>query len=259
MRHFIALFIGTLVLSWGAAASAQCSCEQTRDRDESFRAATYVFYGEAQTNEDGELRLRVVENYKGTRDKRTHPVNGTDCGFEFEEGQRYMVYADKGEGRRAITVDRCGTTTQVDHQPLTAMIWTLADELVYGTSRRWTARHAAGRRQLTERSVGKIKWSIKKCDDRWKEAKLTAKIEVRFDIQPDGAYKHELVSYEMPTETNPEVRQCLEEKLAEDKFDDFRGGPVSVSAYWIVDRIDRSFGQDKASAVVVPFGTTSEN
>ena len=255
MRYVIALMVGGAVMLSASLAAAQCTCESTRDRDESYRVAKYVFFGEAYENDDGELRLRVIENYKGTRDKRTHPIIQTDCGFEFDAGKKYMVFAADGKGKRAVEVDRCGATTQLDHEPLTAMVWSLADELAYGTSRRWTARHASGRRQLTDRSVRKIKWSIGKCDDTWKEPKLTAKIEVRFDIQPDGAYDHELVTYEVPGTPSAEVMECLEKRLAEDKFGDFYGGPVSVSAYWLVDRIDRSFGQDKASAVVVPFGS----
>lgn len=254
MKKLLCFSGALLTILYGSSAFA-CECSRVEDRDESYRTAKYVFWGEAYTDDDGDLRLRVLTNYKGTRRKRTHPVaDPQDCGFRFQDGKKYMVFADKGEKKRELVVGQCDATTELTHEPLTPFVWTLAEELAYNTPRRAAARHHSERTRLTDRAVRKIKWSIGKCDDSWKEAKLTAKIEVRFDIQPEGDYEHELLTYEMPEEPSAEVMECLEKRLAEDDFGAFHGGPISVSAYWLVDRLDRSFGQDKASAVVVPFG-----
>jgi hypothetical protein len=255
MRNLIACFAALAALLCSSIAVAQCTCEKTHDRDESYRNSHYVFYAKAIENDEGELRLRVLSEWKGSRRKRTHPVADIECGFEFEVGKKYLVFGEKGEERREVVVGRCNATTQLDHRPLTPQVWSLADEATYSMSRRWAARHRRGRETITRRAVGKIKHAARKCDpDVWKgNDKMKARIEVRFDVLPGGGYSHQLLKYETDAETTDEIRQCLRKDLAEDKFRDFRGNAVSVRGYWIVDRIDASFGQDKSSAAVKPY------
>lgn len=254
MKKLIAFAAATMVLLWSSVAFA-CQCQETRDRDESYRTATYVVFAEAVQSDDG-LALKVRESYKGSRSKRTHPVGeAEDCNFEFEVGKTYMVYGSKGEKKREIVVDTCGSSAQVDHEPLTFTIWSLADELTFKTNRKDADRHGRARNQITDRAVGKIKWAMKQCDpDVWKaKEKMKARVEVRFDVQPEGDYKHTLLKYETPSPPGADVKKCLEEKLAEDPFKPFPGGPVSVSGYWIIDRLDASFGEDRSSATVLRF------
>lgn len=252
MRLLIATSAALLAVAWSSVAVGQCTCEQTRDRDASYRHADYVLFAKAIEDDEGELRLRVITEWKGSRRKRTHPVVDTECGFEFEVGKKYLVFGQKGEERRSIVVDRCNATSQMNNRPLTPQVWSLADEATYSMTRRWAARHRSGRETITSRAVGKIKHAARKCDpDVWKgNDKMKAKIEVRFDVLPEGGYTHELISYETDAETTDEIRSCLREDLAEDRFRDFYGNAVSVNGYWIIDRIDASFGQDKSSAVV---------
>jgi hypothetical protein len=260
MRILIAGFSALFALMWSSVAVGQCTCERTRDRDESYREARYVFFAKAIENDDGELTLRVISEWKGSRRKRKHPVAQSECGFEFEPGETYMVFGEKGEKRREVVVDRCGATAQIDHRPLTPLVWSLGDEATYSMSRRWAARHRRGRQVLTSRAVGKIKHAARKCDpDVWKgKDEMKARIEVRFDVQPDGKYTPALLKYETDADTTDEIRACLKKDLAEDDFKKFRGNSVSVSGYWIIDRLDATFSQDKSSAVVEPYAGEEE-
>ena len=98
--------------------------------------------------------------------------------------------------------------------PITAFIWTLADELAYKTPRKQAERHRTGRNTLTARAVKKIKFAVRSCDPKvWKaRGEMKARVEVRFDIQPDGSYEHVLRKYETPNETTTEISSCLAEK-----------------------------------------------
>ncbi len=254
VKVFIALAAATIALSWSSIAAA-CQCKTSSDRDESYRSATYVFFGIVVSSDDG-LKLKVKKNYKGTKAKRTHSITrASDCAFAFEEGKTYMVYAAKGEGKRAVAVDQCGASAQLDHQPMSQVVWSLADELAYKSSGSVAKRHKAGRDQLNARAIRKIQFAAKSCDAAvWKKTEnVKARMEVRFDVEPDGKYTHELLKYETPTAASADVKKCLAEKLAEDDFKSFPGGRVSVSTYWIIDRLDATFGQDKDSATVLPF------
>lgn len=253
MKKLIALVTAVIALSWSSIAFA-CQCQNTRDRDESYRTAKYVFFGEAVSTDSG-LALKVKRNYKGAKAKRNYPIAESDCAFKFEEGKSYMVFAAKGEKKREVAVDQCGATTQLDHEPLTAVVWSLADELAYKTPRKAADRHKKARDRITARVVKKIQLAAKACDpDVWNaKGEMKARMEVRFDVEPDGTYTHELLKYETPTPPTAEVKKCLAEKLAEDDFKSFPGNRVSVSGYWLIDKIDASFGEDRDSATVLPF------
>ena len=254
MKQLIAIVAFTSLSLWVSDAFA-CQCQNRPDRDESLRLASFVFYGVATQTDDG-MELKVIENFKGTRAKRTHKLTSTDdCAFTFGDGDQYIVFASKGEGKNAIAVDRCTPTTKLVHPPIDASIWTLADELSFETSTRVAARHKAARDVLTERAQRKIKFAANACDpDVWKaNENVKARVEVRFDIEPDGKYTHAVLKYETPVDTSKEVTKCLAEKLAEDDFKSFPGGRVSVVGYWIIDRLDASFGQDRDSATIVEF------
>src|SRR5215208_4044324 len=58
------------------------------------------------------VSLRVSEVWKGSMHETvqlaTVPNDGVSCGYPFEEGQKYLVYAD--EGKRGLTVGGCSAT-----------------------------------------------------------------------------------------------------------------------------------------------------
>jgi hypothetical protein len=58
------------------------------------------------------VTLRVSEVWKGSKHETvqlaTVPNDGVSCGYPFEEGQKYLVYAY--EGQRGLTVDGCSAT-----------------------------------------------------------------------------------------------------------------------------------------------------
>lgn len=257
MKPLIALSVGlasVFIVSWSSVAYA-CQCADQLARDTAYDAADYVFFGEV-VDDEGSRALTVLENYKGTRSKRTHAIGAAGaCDFRFEVGKSYIVYANKGDAKDEVVVDQCGATTQLDHAPLNASIWDISDELVYRTPRRTADAHKRARDTVTSRAVGKIKWALKKCHGEVWGAKddVKARVEVRFDIEPDGKYTHELLKYETATPPSDAVKQCLAQRLAEDDFKSFPGGRISVASYWIIDWLDPTFGEDRSSATVIPY------
>lgn len=252
-------FIVAILFQVVAASAWACECAERRDRDQSYSAARYVFYAEAITTEDGELRLKVLDSYKGSRRKRTHPVTTGKCVFQFKEGKRYIVFGDEGESKREVSVDLCGATTQLDHEPITPLIWSLADELTYGASSRVVRDHGKGRDKLTDTALSRLTAAATKCDSKLFKKKGEAKglLEVRFDVEPNGEYTAVVEKYESSTADADEAGACLAKALDSKKFSKFAGGRVSVHAYWMIDRIDSSFGREKKSATVVPFGRST--
>lgn len=248
-----ALVLASSLLAVGQTASA-CECQNRADRDESQRTSKLVFFGEAVSTDDG-LGFVVKEAFKGTKKKKKLLVVTDDkCDRgDFQPGKTYMVFADKAKGKRKIKVPQCRATAPTTHAPLTPTIWTLADELTYGTSRKVGNKHKSGRDKLTRTALTKLKSAAGSCEKQvWKgKDAVSAKAEVRFDVQPDGSYAVTVTKYESPSKDDA-VAKCLDDKLTGKSFSKFPGAAVSVEAYWMLDRIDATMKREKSSAVVVP-------
>src|SRR5919107_5714550 len=119
--------LGLLVLYPPKCAHA-CSCvlhpgSQKERAERALSSSDAVFSGEVVDLQKGTsasrmfgpsdtVTLRVSEAWKGT-DQGTlevsTPSQGSACGYAFEEGQEYLVYA---YGKQDLKVDACGETKQ---------------------------------------------------------------------------------------------------------------------------------------------------
>ena len=112
--------LGVVFLLPPQCASA-CSCAMPPASQDALADSEAVFSGEVVAVEQGTATasgpgydtatLRVSEVWKGsgrgTLDVRT-PSQGTACGYHFEEGHEYLVYAYAG--KQGLEVDSCGAT-----------------------------------------------------------------------------------------------------------------------------------------------------
>jgi hypothetical protein len=124
----VALMGMSLLLLLPDCASA-CSCvlpqgSQKEIAERALSSSDAVFSGEVVDLQKGTsasrmfgpsdtVTLRVSEAWKGT-DQGTlevsTPSQGSACGYHFEEGQEYLVYA---YGKQDLKVDACGGTTHL--------------------------------------------------------------------------------------------------------------------------------------------------
>lgn len=96
------LVVPLLVLTTGAPAQA-CSCASSGPR-RMLATSEVAFAGTVEGGRDGAgddrvTRVRVGQVWKGEASEVTEVVHGTDgasCGVEFSEGQRLVLYADRG-------------------------------------------------------------------------------------------------------------------------------------------------------------------
>jgi hypothetical protein len=248
------LVVGGFVSLTSAPAHADCTCEQ-EDPSVSLNASDIVFWGKASVDKEGDVVFRVSKSYKGTRRKRKHTVvPAKECGFQFEEGTAYVVFAKKDD-KRTIVVQTCSATRPLPEAPYTATTWSAADELPYGAGRRTVRSHQRDRDRLTKRALDKVKYAAKKCDPAWKKGKeeVNLLLSVRFDVQPDGKYDAEIITHEVSDKAEADMKNCLSKRLDGKKFRKFSGNAVSVRAYWKINRIDASMQQEKTSSVVKPY------
>ena len=133
MRRYAAALVYLLLssllagMAWTAAPSRAhaCSCAQPGAPDESLRRAAAVFAGEATdirepsgwiraSLEPVRVAFRVNEIWKGVKGGeavvRTASAEAS-CGYEFESGRNYLVYAESGPD--GLTASLCSRTTEL--------------------------------------------------------------------------------------------------------------------------------------------------
>jgi len=125
----IAILLATALLAAGpaapCAADSLCSCRMPRTQRDAFDGSDAVFRGIAidapplsaggpLVSEQRRVRIRVLERFKGdVPDTATVYTAWVDavCGYPFEEGAEYVVYADAAmEPGRRLTVHLCSGT-----------------------------------------------------------------------------------------------------------------------------------------------------
>jgi len=91
-----------------------CSCAE-QGFDEARQRASAIFEGQVKAieAEGGRLQVRfwVVRSFKGASDELLTLGTATDaaaCGYSFQVGQSYLVYAEPGEG--GLEASRCTRT-----------------------------------------------------------------------------------------------------------------------------------------------------
>ena len=120
LASFVLAILGGVFLLPPQCAHA-CSCAMPPGSQDALADSDAVFSGEVVAVEQGTstarswgydtATLRVFEVWKGsgqgTLEVRT-PSQGTACGYHFEEGREYLVYAYTG--KQGLEVDSCGAT-----------------------------------------------------------------------------------------------------------------------------------------------------
>ena len=127
MRRPIAALASVVLTVFGAVfllppqCAHACTCAMPPGSQDALAASDAVFSGEVVAVEQGTstarswgydtATLRVSEAWKGagrgTLQVRT-PSSGAACGYHFEEGREYLVYAYNG--KQGFEVDACGAT-----------------------------------------------------------------------------------------------------------------------------------------------------
>lgn len=116
------------VLTICASAAHACDCAAPPEAKEALKQSAAVFVGKVKSIARGNLRWRSVtfeveRTWKGIEGESVHVVtaiSGASCGFQFEEGKSYLVYASLvgGEGldAKSLTTNICTRTKFVTEE-----------------------------------------------------------------------------------------------------------------------------------------------
>lgn len=106
------------VLSWQVAQA--CSCMPPRSAEEGFHHAAAVFTGEVKAlGRDSRhvvIHLEVGEVFKGLANQEGEKIamvtasSTAACGYPFQEGRSYLIYAHWNSERETLSVNLCSLT-----------------------------------------------------------------------------------------------------------------------------------------------------
>ena len=103
----ILAFISILFISSFPSITSACSCAELPSVEEEFERSQAVFSGKVvDVREKRSIKgyqtksvlFEVTNTWKGVKQSQiiiTTGQGGGDCGFEFKEGQEYLVYANR--------------------------------------------------------------------------------------------------------------------------------------------------------------------
>jgi len=123
----VRLVIATLLAGlFFASAAVACSCAPPPTAKASLEKASAVFTGKVLKIEDAgkferAITLQVAQVWKGVKAKEVVVYtanNGAACGFEFEKGKSYLIYAGQeqreGEKEKVLATNICTRTAALD-------------------------------------------------------------------------------------------------------------------------------------------------
>ncbi len=109
---------GFVPLMFSTPEALACSCNAPRSPSEVFGNSGAVFTGKVVDVQSGDysrtVQFDVDEAWKGVSQKTltlTTAGSGASCGYDFEEGTRYLVYTDGGE--ESLQASLCSRTQPV--------------------------------------------------------------------------------------------------------------------------------------------------
>lgn len=124
MRKLIAAVLLSFMLlsilgAIGAEKAYACSCLPPESYEKELEKSSHVFDAVVVSEEedtDGNLDITLTVNavWKGELQRETHvttPGSSASCGYYFEVGERYAVFANEHEGK--LRVFLCSATTKV--------------------------------------------------------------------------------------------------------------------------------------------------
>ncbi|WP_010095530.1 hypothetical protein [Ornithinibacillus scapharcae] len=111
----IVLILTTVLLS--PIPTAACSCAELGPAQMEMERSTAMFKGEVldikDANHTRKVLIKVEEAWKGVEESQVIVVTGLgggDCGFEFQVGREYLVYAS---GEQSLSTNMCDRTSWV--------------------------------------------------------------------------------------------------------------------------------------------------
>ena len=121
---FLLLFCSFMVSN--SSSVSACSCAENPDVDVALEQSQAVFSGkvlgiQAKMGKGSYGRLvhfEVMKTWKGIEDSQvmiTTGLGGGDCGFDFQVGQEYLVYASESDmyGEKTLVAIICSRTTEI--------------------------------------------------------------------------------------------------------------------------------------------------
>lgn len=105
-----------LLLSLAAEPAFACSCIEPPPPQEAAQQAAAVFTGTVvsvtQVGNQQEVRIQVERVWKGAKCGEITiltPLDEAACGFNFQTGQSYLVYAERQQGK--LSTNLCSRTS----------------------------------------------------------------------------------------------------------------------------------------------------
>lgn len=129
MKARYTLAIAALLLGLASADPARaCSCAPPPEPQQALASATAVFTGTVlavdTTQTNRQVRLRVEGIWKGAKCGEVTIVTGlndADCGFDFQVGTSYLIYADRTQGKLSTNICSRTKATAQASEDLTAL------------------------------------------------------------------------------------------------------------------------------------------
>jgi len=124
MPFFVLLFMVSIFIGSFPSVASACSCAELPTAAEELERSKAVFSGKvldikdkrsAQGYVTKSVRFEVTKTWKGVEQSQiiiTTGQGGGDCGFNFTEGQEYLVYANDSDmyGAKALVTGICDRT-----------------------------------------------------------------------------------------------------------------------------------------------------
>lgn len=115
----------SLLAAIGSEKAYACSCLAPESYAKELEKSTHVFDAVVADSQEGtggnlDVTLTVQAVWKGELERETHvstPGSSAACGYYFEVGERYAVFANEHEGRLQVLL--CSATTKLsDESPI---------------------------------------------------------------------------------------------------------------------------------------------
>jgi hypothetical protein len=127
MPIFAIIFISIILIGSFPLITSACSCAELPSVEEEFERSQAVFSGKVvDVREKRSIKgyqtksvlFEVTNTWKGVNQSQmiiTTGQGGGDCGFDFKEGQEYLVYANESTmyGAKALVSTLCNRTNKL--------------------------------------------------------------------------------------------------------------------------------------------------
>ncbi len=110
MSKFGLLFFVAFILAFASSQSFACVCVGPESPKENLEWADAVFSGKVISAKEGVYTFEVERVWKGVSESQVIVKDfsfGSDCGFNFQLNEQYVIFAYTGKTEKVLTVDPC--------------------------------------------------------------------------------------------------------------------------------------------------------